>query len=80
MDYPRIIHGLSMDYPWMIHGLSTDNPWIMHGLSMDYPCIIHGLSMDFQIGCLSSLGCPSQSRHPKIASQPAIFDDRSHGP
>ena len=31
-------------------------------------------------GYLSSLGCPSQSRHPKIASQPAIFDDRSHGP
>ena len=29
---------------------------------------------------LSNLGCPSQSRHPKIASWPAIFDDRSRAP
>ncbi len=40
MDYPWIIHGLSMDDPWIIHGLSKDS----HGLSMDNPWA----SMDFQ--------------------------------
>ena len=47
MDYPWIIHGLSMDYPWIIHGLSMDYPWIIHRC----PWIIHGhpwISMDFQ--------------------------------
>ena len=50
MDYPWIIHGLSMDYPWIIHGLSIglsmDYPWIIHGLSMEYPWIIHISSLD----------------------------------
>jgi hypothetical protein len=27
MDYPQIVHGLSMDYPWIIQGLSRDCPW-----------------------------------------------------
>jgi hypothetical protein len=35
MDYPWIIHGLSMDNPWII-------PWIVHGLSMGHPWIILG--------------------------------------
>ena len=47
MDYPWIIHGLSMDYPWIIHGLSMDYPWIIHGISMDNPWIILGYSMDY---------------------------------
>ena len=32
MDYPWIIHGLSMKYPWNIHEISTDYPQIIHGL------------------------------------------------
>ena len=27
MDYPWIVHGLSMDSRWTIQGLSIDNPW-----------------------------------------------------
>ena len=37
-------------------------------------------SYSMQTCYLSNLGCPSQSRHPKIASWPAIFDDRSRAP
>jgi hypothetical protein len=44
MDYPWIIHGLSMDYPCIIQGLSIDDPWIIHGESIDYPWIIYRLS------------------------------------
>ena len=38
MDNPGIIQG-SMDYPWIIHGISLDYPVV---LSMDNPWIIHG--------------------------------------
>ena len=57
MDYPWIIHGLSIAYAWIIQRLSRDfpfvihwlsiSPWIIHSLSMDYPEIIHGLSGDY---------------------------------
>ena len=37
-------------------------------------------SYSMQTCYLSHSGCPSQSRHTKIASWPAIFDDRSRAP
>ena len=46
MEYPWMIHGLSMENPWVIHGLSMEHPWIIHGQSIDSPWIIHGESMD----------------------------------
>jgi hypothetical protein len=46
MDHPGIIDGLCMDYPLMIHGLSMmDYPWIIHGFSLDYRWIIYGFSV-----------------------------------
>ena len=53
MDYPWVMHELSMDNLWIMHGLCMDCPWTVHGFVtenpwMNYPQIILGISRVIQ--------------------------------
>ena len=61
-----------MDYPWIIHGLSMDYPWIIHGPSMNYPWIIHALSMGIHGFPWTSRGWGNQPAHLGGTARPDV--------
>lgn len=54
MDYPCIIHSLSVDHQWQF----LDHPWIIHRSRMNYLWIIQGNPLIIHLYPWITLGLP----------------------